>query len=186
MIERMALSQGGRVASVDPATNTHRHRFRQLHRQVANVIPPQKAGRIAEHRGRSRQDRLVPDRSRRHLPRSSSRTFTSSATPASAARIPKSASAASAQGKACAAAIVKPDRGHSARRTPRLTGTCYNTVAPGYALLAVGQLPAAGTTSSPRSRAASRARSMRRARCASARRTEARAWFKTITVETFG
>ena len=30
MIERVSLSQGGRVASVDPATNTHGHRFRQL------------------------------------------------------------------------------------------------------------------------------------------------------------
>ena len=32
MIERISLSQGGRVTSVDPATNTHRHRLRQLHR----------------------------------------------------------------------------------------------------------------------------------------------------------
>ena len=51
MIERVSLSQGGRVTSVDPATNTHRHRFRQLHGAVANIIPPQKAGRIAEIAG---------------------------------------------------------------------------------------------------------------------------------------
>src|SRR5229473_2928580 len=39
-IEWVPLSMGGKVASVDPATNT-----------VANVIPPQKAGRIAELAG---------------------------------------------------------------------------------------------------------------------------------------
>ena len=63
MIERVSLSQGGRVVSVDPATNTLVTDFGNYDGQVANVIPPQKAGRIAEHRRRSRQHRLVPDRS---------------------------------------------------------------------------------------------------------------------------
>ena len=52
MIERIALSQGGRVISVDPATNTIVTDFGNYEAQVANVIPPQKAGRIAR---RSRQ-----------------------------------------------------------------------------------------------------------------------------------
>ena len=51
--------------------------------------------------------------------------------------IPKSASAASAQGKACAAAIVALISG-KAPETPRLTGACYNTVAPGYAFSLAG------------------------------------------------
>ena len=51
MIERVSLSQGGRVTSVDPATNTIVTDFGNYTAQVANVIPPQKAGRIAEIAG---------------------------------------------------------------------------------------------------------------------------------------
>ena len=47
MIERIALSEGGRVVSVEPATNTLITDFGNYNAQVANVIPPQKAGRIA-------------------------------------------------------------------------------------------------------------------------------------------
>src|SRR6266446_4064715 len=45
MIERIALSQGGRVTSVDPATNTIITDFGNYTAEVASVIPPQKAGR---------------------------------------------------------------------------------------------------------------------------------------------
>ncbi len=51
MIERIALSQGGRVTSVDPATNTIVTDFGNYVADVASVIPPQKAGRIAEIAG---------------------------------------------------------------------------------------------------------------------------------------
>ena len=51
MIERVALSQGGRVTSVDPATNGIVTEFGNYTADVANVIPPQKAARIAELAG---------------------------------------------------------------------------------------------------------------------------------------
>ena len=51
MIERIALSQGGRVTSVDAATNTIVTDFGNYTADVASVIPPQKAGRIAEIAG---------------------------------------------------------------------------------------------------------------------------------------
>src|SRR5262249_58567385 len=51
MIERIALSQGGRVTSVDPSTNTIITEFGNYTADVANIIPPQKAGRIAEIAG---------------------------------------------------------------------------------------------------------------------------------------
>ena len=66
MIEWVSLSQGGKVNAVDPATNTLITDFGNHTAQVANVIPPQRAGRIADDRGRDGQDRLVRDRSR-HL-----------------------------------------------------------------------------------------------------------------------
>src|SRR4029077_13421161 len=51
MIERIALSQGGRVTSVDAATGTIVTDFGNYTARVASVIPPQKAGRIAEIAG---------------------------------------------------------------------------------------------------------------------------------------
>ena len=48
MIERIALSQGGRVTSVEPATNSIVTDFGNYTADVANVIPPQKAGRIEQ------------------------------------------------------------------------------------------------------------------------------------------
>ena len=47
MIEWVSLSQGGKVNAVDPATNTLITDFGNHAAQVANVIPPQRAGRIA-------------------------------------------------------------------------------------------------------------------------------------------
>ena len=63
MIEWVSLSQGGKVNAVDPATNTLITDFGNHAAQVANVIPPQRAGRIADNRRRDRQHRLVRDRS---------------------------------------------------------------------------------------------------------------------------
>ena len=51
MIEWISLSQGGKVNAVDPATNTLITDFGNHTAQVANVIPPQRAGRIAEIAG---------------------------------------------------------------------------------------------------------------------------------------
>ena len=65
--------------------------------------------------------------------------------------IPKSASAANAQGKACAAAVAGLIAGKSADM-PKLTGACYNTVAPGYAFSQSG-IYQPGTASSPKSKA---------------------------------
>ena len=47
MVEWISLSQGGKVNAVDPATNTLITDFGNHTAQVANVIPPQRAGRIA-------------------------------------------------------------------------------------------------------------------------------------------
>ena len=50
-LEWVSLSMGGKVSSVDPATNTISTDFDKVKAAVANVIPPQKAGRIAEIAG---------------------------------------------------------------------------------------------------------------------------------------
>ena len=94
MIERIALSQGGRVTSVDPATNTIVTDFGNYTADVANVIPPQKAGRIAEIAGAADNTGWCPIDPVTLCLETRARIFMSSAMPASPARIPKSASAA--------------------------------------------------------------------------------------------
>jgi NADPH-dependent 2,4-dienoyl-CoA reductase/sulfur reductase-like enzyme len=182
MIERIALSQGGRVTSVDPATNSIITDFGNYTATVANVIPPHKAGRIAEIAGAVDKTGWCPI---------DPVTFASKLVPdihvigdaAIAGGIPKSASAASAQGKACAAAIVNAFSGKSPEMT-RLNGACYNTVAPGYAFSLKGiyqprdgQFAEAEVSISP----VDAPREVRQREA-----EQALDWFNTITADTFG
>ena len=182
MIERIALSQGGRVTSVDPATSTIITDFGNYVANVASVIPPQKAGRIAEIAGAADNTGWCPI---------DPTNFASKLVPnihvigdaCIAGQIPKAASAASAQGKACAAGIVAMLSG-KAPESPRLSGACYNTVAPGYAFSLSGVyqpkdgqfVEAEGATSPVNAPRETRQREAE----------SAENWFKTITVETFG
>src|SRR5437016_9792298 len=132
MIERVALSQGGRVTSVDPVTGTIVTDFGNYTAQVASVIPPHKAGRIAEIAGAADNTGWCPI---------DPVNFASKLLPnvyvigdaCIAGQIPKAASAANAQGKACAAAVVNMISGKSPDM-PLLTGACYTTIAPDYAI----------------------------------------------------
>lgn len=183
MIERVALSQGGRVTSVDPSTRTIITEFGNYTPDVANVIPPHRAGRIAEIAGAADASGWCPI---------DPVTFESKLAPnvhvigdaCLGGGIPKSASAASAQGKACAAAIVNLFAGRAAE-APRLTGVCYNTVAPGYGFSLAGNYQPKGDifaeveggTTSP----VDAPRELRAREAAEAER-----WFQTITADTFG
>lgn len=183
MIERVALSQGGRVTSIDAATRTIVTEFGNYTPDVANVIPPQRAGRIADVAGTadatgwcpidpvSFESKLVPNI---HVIGDA----------CLGGGIPKSAAAASAQGKACAAAIVELLAGRKPE-PPRLTGVCYNTVAPGYGFSLTGNYQPKGDifaeveggTTSP----VDAPRELREREA-----TDAARWFQTITAETFG
>ena len=182
MIERIALSQGGRVTSVDPATNTIITDFGNYTAEVASVIPPQKAGRIVGIAGAADNTGWCPI---------DPISFASMLVPnihvigdaAISGGIPKSASAAHAQGKACAAAIVNLLSGKPPE-TPRLTGACYNTVAPGYSFSLSGVYqPKDGQFAEVES-ATSPVNAPREVRAREAEAAEN--WFKTITVDTFG
>jgi sulfide dehydrogenase [flavocytochrome c] flavoprotein chain len=183
MIERIALSQGGRVTSVDPSTSTIVTEFGNYTAQVANVIPPQKAGRIAEIAGAADRTGWCPI---------DPTTFASKLLPNThvigdaclGGGIPKSASAASAQGKACAAVIVNLIAGKPAE-APRLTGICYNTVAPGYAFSLAGiYQPKDDIFVETEGGSASAVDAPRETRAREA--DEAQKWYQTITVDTFG
>jgi sulfide dehydrogenase [flavocytochrome c] flavoprotein subunit len=183
LIERVSLSQGGRVTSVDPKTNAIVTDFGNYVADVANVIPPQQAGRIAAIAGAADNTGWCPI---------DPVTFASKLVPdihvigdaCIAGGIPKSASAANAEGNACADVIVNLIAGKTAS-TPRLIGACYNTVAPGYAFSQSGVYrPKDGmfTESEGLIITPVDATSDMRQREADA----ALAWYTTITVDAFG
>jgi len=182
MIERIALSQGGRVTSVDPATSTIITDFGNYVANVASVIPPQKAGRIAELAGAADNTGWCPIDPTNFASKLVTNIHVIGDA-CIAGQIPKAASAASAQGKACAAGIVAMLSG-KAPESPRLSGACYNTVAPGYAFSLSGVyqpkdgqfVEAEGATSPVNAPRETRQREAE----------SAENWFKTITVETFG
>jgi NADPH-dependent 2,4-dienoyl-CoA reductase/sulfur reductase-like enzyme len=182
MIERIALSQGGRVTSVRPATNTIVTEFGDHIAQVANVIPPQKAGSIAAIAGAADRTGWCPI---------DPLTFASKLVPdihvigdaCLGGGIPKSASAASAQGKACAAAITNLVSG-KAPETPRLTGVCYNTVAPGYAFMLAGVYQPKDDVFAEVEGGSSPVDAPRSLRSSEA--NDAEKWFQAITGDVFG
>jgi len=183
MIERVSLSQGGRVTSVDPVTNTLVTDFGNYTAQVANVIPPQQAGRIAAIAGAVDNTGWCPI---------DPVTFASKLVPdihvigdaCIGGGIPKSASAANAQAKACAAAIVKLIAGRQPEM-PRLLGACYNMVAPGYAFSLSGVYqPKDGMFAETEGGGTSPVDAPREVRMREAQ--DALSWYQRITVETFG
>lgn len=184
IIEWVGLSQGGAVTSVDATTNTLNTDFGKHTVQVANVIPPQRAGRIAMLAGVTNASGWCPI---------DPVTFESKLAPkihvigdaCIAGGMPKSAFSANAQAKACAAAVVTLlDGGTPAM--PKLINTCYSLVAPDYGISIAGvyapknglltDIEGAGGASPLDAPHEFRAREA----------TYAHAWFGTITGEVFG
>ena len=184
MLEWVPLSKGGAVTEVDPATKTFTTDFGKHQASVGNVIPPQKAGRIAEIADVADRTGWCPI---------DPVTFESKLVPnihvvgdaAIAGAMPKSAFAANAQAKVCAAALMRLLRGE-APPTPKLINTCYSLVAPDYGISIAGvyqpangqlmEIAGSGGVSSldaPRSTRALEA-------------SLASGWFNTITSEAFG
>jgi NADPH-dependent 2,4-dienoyl-CoA reductase/sulfur reductase-like enzyme len=183
MIERVALSQGGRVTSVDATANAIVTEFGNYTAQVANIIPPQKAGRIADIAGAVDKTGWCPI---------DPMTFASKLVPdihvigdaCLGGGIPKSASAANGQAWACAAAVANLISGKTVD-APKLTGVCYSTVAPGYAFSLAGiYQPKDDIFAEVEGGGTSPVDAPREVRKREAE--DAQTWFKTITVDSFG
>jgi sulfide dehydrogenase [flavocytochrome c] flavoprotein chain len=184
LLEWVSLSDGGKVTRVDPASNTFETDFGSHKADVGNVIPPQRAGRIAIAAGVADRTGWCPI---------DPVTFESRLQPgihvvgdaAIAGAMPKSAFAANAQAKVCADAVVQLLAGGTPGE-PRLINTCYSLVAPGYGISVAGvyrpvngqltDIAGAGGTSPLDAPPALRAQEAE----------YANAWFSTITHETFG
>jgi sulfide dehydrogenase [flavocytochrome c] flavoprotein subunit len=184
LLEWVSLSNGGKVTSVDPATNTLVTDFGRHEAKVANVIPPQKAGRVAELAGVTDRSGWCPI---------DPVTFESKLVPnihvlgdaTIAGAMPKSAFTANAQAKVCAAALAKL-LNNEAPAEPKLINTCYSLVAPDYGIHVAGVYRpvngvlteiegtgGVGPVDAPRATRALEAQF-------------ADGWFKTITTEVFG
>jgi NADPH-dependent 2,4-dienoyl-CoA reductase/sulfur reductase-like enzyme len=184
MVEWVPLSKGGKVTSVDPATNTLVTDFEKYKAAVANVIPPQKAGRIAEAAGVADRSGWCPI---------DPATFESKLQPnihvigdaAIAGAMPKSAFAANSQAKACAA-VVASLLANKPPANPKLINTCYSLVGPEYGISVAGvyrpadgqiaEVPGSGGVSPLEAAPATRALEA----------AYGEAWFRTITGEVFG
>ena len=136
MIEWVPLSKGGKVTSVDPATLTLLTEFGRHTADVANVIPPQKAGAIAAKAGvadRTGWCPVEPVAFESVLQRG----IHVLGDAAIMGAMPKSAFAANAQAKVCAAAIVELLAGRAPQQ-PLLINTCYSLLAADYGISIAG------------------------------------------------
>jgi len=183
LLEWVSLSDGGKVVRVEALTRSFETEFGSHKADVGNVIPPQRAGRIAVVAGGtdktgwcpidpvSFESRLVP-------------AIHVIGDAAVAGAMPKSAFAANAQAKACALAVVRM-LGGSPPMEPRLVNTCYSLVAPDYGISVAGvyrpanglltDIEGAGGTSPIDAPPETRALEAE----------YANAWFKTLTSDVF-
>jgi sulfide dehydrogenase [flavocytochrome c] flavoprotein chain len=131
-VEWVSVGQGGGLASVDAKTRTLSTDFDKYEAAVANVIPPQRAGKLADLAGVADRTGWCPV---------DPVTFESKQQPnvhvigdaAIAGAMPRSAAAAGSQAKICAGAIVALLAGKTAA-APTLTSICYSLLAPDYAI----------------------------------------------------
>jgi sulfide dehydrogenase [flavocytochrome c] flavoprotein chain len=184
LLEWVGLSKGGNVTAVDAATRTLVTDFGRHQAAVANVIPPQKAGRIAEVAGVADRSGWCPI---------DPVTFESKlqagihviGDAAIAGAMPKSAFAANSQAKTCAVAVARLVTG-GAPPVPKLINTCYSLVAPDYGISVAGVYsPSSGQLAEvPGSGGVSPTDAPRATRALEAALAEA--WFRTIGAEVFG
>jgi len=183
-LEWISLSSGGNPTAVDAAAKTIMSDFDAYKADVANVIPPQKAGRIAELAGVADRTGWCPV---------DPVTFEALLVPgihvvgdaAIAGAVPKSAFSANAAAKICAAAVAKLVRGEPPPQ-PKFVNTCYSVVAPDYGFSIAGvyqpvngqwlEVEGAGGISPINAPAAFRQEEAKLAN----------GWFNTITAEIFG
>jgi sulfide dehydrogenase [flavocytochrome c] flavoprotein chain len=184
MIEWVGLSNGGALSSVEAGTKTLLTDFDRYQADVANVIPPQKAGRAADLAGVADRTGWCPVDPVTFESRLQKNIHVIGDA-AIAGAMPRSASAAHSQGSICAAAIVALLAGKKSE-PPALNSSCYSLVAPDYAISQRGtyrpvddQYAEAdgGSVISP-------AGAPPGARKEEAE--QAHAWFRAITSETFG
>ena len=183
-LEWRAASQDGRVIRVDPATLTLSTDFEDIRADVANVIPPQKAGEIAERAGVADATGWCPI---------DATSFESTLQPGIhvigdatiAAPMPKSAFSANLQAKVCAIAVARLLSEMDALPSV-LANTCYSFIAPDEAVSIAGVYSNAGGKFASIDGAGGLSPLGAGADVRAAEALQADAWFTAITAEAFG
>jgi NADPH-dependent 2,4-dienoyl-CoA reductase/sulfur reductase-like enzyme len=185
MVEWVPSTKDGTVLRVDPKSLEVETEFGQRHTAaVLNMIPPQKAGLIAERAGTVDKSGWVPVRAQ---------NFESSLVPGIhvvgdatiAVPMPKSAFCANAQAKVVAAAIVSSLAGKAAPRAS-WANTCYSLIAPDYGVSITGVFDVQGDKITEIKAAAGISP---RDADAAFRKREAEygaSWYKAISMDTWG
>ena len=184
LIEWVSLSSGGKVVSVDAKTRTLITDFASYKADVANIIPPQRAASVARLAGVADATGWCPI---------DPVTLESRLQPnihvigdaAIAGAMPKSAFAANAQAKVCAAVVATLLHGETPS-PPKLINTCYSLVAPDYGISIVGVYHPAGEQLADVEGAGGVSPIDAPADFRALEAAYAKAWFSTITAETFG
>jgi sulfide dehydrogenase [flavocytochrome c] flavoprotein subunit len=125
MIEWVGAASGGKVSALDPATRTLEAEIEDFQGDVVNIIPPQKAGKVAFTSDLVEGDWCPVDKLTFESTRHKDIFVLGDAS--SAAKMPKSAYAANSQAKVAAAAIVARFNGLPAGE-PTFVNTCYSII----------------------------------------------------------
>lgn len=184
LLEWVPLSQGGKVTAVDPAAGTVSTDFEKYTPAVANIIPPQQAGRIAELAGVADRTGWCPVDPVSFESRLQKNIHVVGDA-AIAGAMPKSAFAANAQAKICAAAVATLLRGGTPS-DPVLVNTCYSLVAPGYGFSVAGVYRPKGGQLTDVEGAGGMSPLQASAETQALEARYGEAWFRTITEEVFG
>lgn len=136
MIEWIALTQEGAIEKINAQKRTVNTEFSEYQADVLNVIPPQKAGRIAQNSGLTDSSGWCPI-----APNSFASTLQKDiyviGDACIASPMPKSAFSANNQAKVCAKAIVDELKGQPIG-SPFLINHCYSFLSEDYAISITG------------------------------------------------
>lgn len=137
MIEWVGRSGDGRVIRVDADALEVETEFGEIHRaSVLNVVPPQKAGFIADRAGVADESGWVPVNPRTFESRQVNGVYViGDAT--QAAPMPKSGFVANTQAKVTARAVIA-DLAGDAPPEPHWVNTCYSVIAPDWGITVAG------------------------------------------------
>lgn len=183
MIKWINVDNGGTVTEVDVATKTVTAAAGKFKADVLNIIPPQKAGKIAFDAGLTEGDWCPVDH----------KTFESKihknvhviGDASIASPMPKSGYAANSQAKVCAAAVASLLNGVEMVE-PSWVNTCYSVIAPGKDGISVAMVYAYKDGKIVKVEGSG---GLTGAYDAELRKREvlyAHSWFENITADTFG
>lgn len=136
MIQWVGGKQGGKVTKVDPKSMTVEAEFGEEKGDVINVIPPQRAGKIAQVAGVADEKGWCPIDART-MESTKVKGIHVVGDACIAGAMPKSGTAANSQARNAAAAIVAMLEGKEPPE-PSFANTCYSIVAEGYGFSVTG------------------------------------------------